>query len=455
MSKNQSPWIHQLDKDRPATPLTSDVETDVVVVGGGIAGVSTAFFLLKDTDKRVVLVEGGRLGHGATGHNAGQVTSYFARPLHDLVKDFGVEKVIAAQKNIEEDAWTLLNAMYTESGLDIPLARFTGFLGISNKEHLVSLLKDNKIRRDAGMNIKDIRVIPDTGLVEELKPEFEGLFGEAEREKVMEVLETKSGEFVACLSEQKGVMNSALFTEEVSKYLLEAYKDRFSIYEHTHIGKIALHEKKAILDAGTCTLTCERVVLATNGFANISIFNESGLGIDTRFHHSINAVIGYMSGYLDKPLKAPIAISYFTDVSANIDAPYIYLTRRPYEYNENKHNLISIGGPEINLDDGKEYERDHEYPDWAREEIDEFVKNFYAKGRGEKVDYIFTWHGLMGYTNNKIRLIGEEPLNPVLLYNLGCNGVGILPSIYGGKRIADQLAGKKPPKSIFDPQSSA
>ena len=145
-----------------------------------------------------------------------------------------------------------------------------------------------------------------------------------------------------------------------------------------------------------------------------------------------------------------MALAYFMDPDSSIIDPYFYLTRRPYEYNSGKHNLITVGGPEINLEDRLEYEREHEYPLRVKEEIDKFIKNVY----GEKADreYIFTWHGLMGYTHNKVRLVGEEPKNPVLLYNLGCNGIGLLHSIYGGDRIARIIAGEKLSPSIFDPR---
>ena len=48
----------------------------------------------------------------------------------------------------------------------------------------------------------------------------------------------------------------------------------------------------------------------------------------------------------------------------------------------------------------------------------------------------------MGYNDGGIRVIGAHPRHPALLYNLGCNGVGFLPSIYGGQRIARLLAGE-------------
>ena len=54
----------------PATdygPLRGDAETDVVVVGGGISGLTTAL-LLAQRGLSVAVVEGGRLAGGSTGY---------------------------------------------------------------------------------------------------------------------------------------------------------------------------------------------------------------------------------------------------------------------------------------------------------------------------------------------------------------------------------------------------
>ncbi len=450
--KNNSPWLHQLNKERQPLHLKEDLDTDVAIVGGGIAGISTAFFILKNTDKKVVLLEGARLGHGATGHNAGQLTSYFARPLRDIVNEFGLEKTISAQKDIEEDGWMLLDTIYTEAGLDIPLSRFIGHLGLSSKVHLWSLLEDNLVRQEGSLKIKEILIADHADFLSEIPEKYKGLYKLTSQKEILERLETKRTDFIASLSEQKGCMNSALFTEKVAEYLLSTYPERFRLFEETHIAKVALHQDHALLDAEVHTIKASRVILATNGFHSITIFNKSGLDIDTRFHHSLEGYIGYMSGYLEKMEKPPVAISYFTDPDASREDPYFYLTRRQYEYNENKHNLISVGGPEISIENTVKYERDHEYPEHAKAEIDGFVRSFYEPEEGKEIDYIFTWHGLMGYTNNRLRLVGAEPKNSVLLYNLGCNGVGILPSIFGGDRIARIIKGEKLEPSIFDPR---
>src|SRR4051812_44036612 len=113
MKTGVSPWIKQLNTGRRIEKLREDITTDVAIVGAGIAGISTAFFLLRNTNKKVVIIEKNRLAHGATGHNAGQIVSYFERAFSELAKDFGLEMATAGQKDIDA-SWGLLDIMYRE-----------------------------------------------------------------------------------------------------------------------------------------------------------------------------------------------------------------------------------------------------------------------------------------------------------------------------------------------------
>ncbi|NDE68238.1 FAD-binding oxidoreductase [bacterium] len=461
MKTSTSPWLHQLDHERPITKLREDIATDVAVVGAGIAGISTAFFLLKNTDKRIVILEKFRLAHGATGHNAGQVVSYFERSFASMTKEFGL-KMAGEGCGAIDGAWELIDQMYTEAGLNIPFSRFTGHVGFSSALQLMNFLEDARLRKRAGLIIEECFVAHDAPFIGSIPAAFAGLYTTVPRGDILARLETVNDSFVACISHQKGTINSALFCQEVLAYLLKKYSDRFHIYEETLIGKVVLKKDHAILDAIDHTVTASRVVLCTNGFENVTILNESGLDIDVKFHHDVIGVVGYMSGYLEKYNKPPAAISYFTDPDQSMEDPYFYLTRRLYEYDKNdkgtSHNLICVGGPEIDLDDRREYIPDYDYPEKAHQDIDQFIKETVLPGKNQEkdgkkdIDYKFTWHGLMGYTPNMIRRIGFEPKNPVLLYNLGCNGTGILPSVYGGDRISRLIKGDKLAPSIFDPK---
>lgn len=62
--KNISYWTDSVAKSLQ-NPLKENLETDVVIVGGGIAGLSVAYCLLR-SGKKVVLVEDGFIGSGET-----------------------------------------------------------------------------------------------------------------------------------------------------------------------------------------------------------------------------------------------------------------------------------------------------------------------------------------------------------------------------------------------------
>lgn len=449
MRKNRSPWIHQLSQDRASNRLSSDLETDVVIVGAGIAGISSAFFTLKYTNKRVVMLEKYKLAHGATGHNAGLIVGYFEVGFSRMVEMFGLTLAAEGQKEIDL-AWSLLDEMYTEAKVSIPFSRFLIHNGLVREEHLLHELEHNYLRRAAGIDTEHVTVATSAPYIDRIPKKYDGLWRAMPPAHLRELLETHNPKYTAVMSEPGGVMNSALFCERVLGYLLEKYPTRFTLYEHAPVHKIILRGNGALLDAGTHTVKAGRVVLCTNGFENFHIINEHGLEIDARYHASVRGVIGFMSGYLASPEKPPGAFCYFSEKHQTPEDSYIYMTRRPYEMEKGmEHNLVSIGGPEVNLPEAREYIRDTEYPEQASQEIQQFVDEVLEPGT-ETREYIFQWHGLMGYTENGIRMVGEEPQNPVLLYNLGCNGVGILPSIFGGRKIARHLAGEKVPPSIFD-----
>src|SRR5262245_40676516 len=83
---NRSPWIAQFEPDGGPRPLGGDTTADVVIVGTGIAGIAATFFLLRGPE-RVLLVERDRVARGTSGRNAGQLTTYFERPLCQLRRE--------------------------------------------------------------------------------------------------------------------------------------------------------------------------------------------------------------------------------------------------------------------------------------------------------------------------------------------------------------------------------
>src|SRR5689334_11888405 len=74
---------------RPAfPPLRKSLETDVVVIGAGVTGITTAF-LMKEAGARVVLLERRRCAGTDTGNTTAHLTYVTDERLHRLVKVFG------------------------------------------------------------------------------------------------------------------------------------------------------------------------------------------------------------------------------------------------------------------------------------------------------------------------------------------------------------------------------
>lgn len=74
-----------------ARPLTQDISTDVVVVGGGMAGVSAAQ-AFQEKGRKVVLIEKNYCGAGASGKSSGFITPDAELSLFELEGILGQEK---------------------------------------------------------------------------------------------------------------------------------------------------------------------------------------------------------------------------------------------------------------------------------------------------------------------------------------------------------------------------
>jgi glycine/D-amino acid oxidase-like deaminating enzyme len=447
---SRSPWIHQLGPDLPAAPLETDISTDVAIIGAGIAGTATAFFLLRDTDVNVLLVERDRAGRGATGHNAGQLTTYFERPLFDLVDAYGFDAAITAQGAID-DSWDLLDVMVSESGATARVDRFVGHLGMFTLNHVKTHLLESSLRQRGGLRVPSCVVSEDAPFLGEIPAEYAPLYSVGTAERVRELLGTTDDRYNAVMSSREGCANGALLVKQTLSYLQRNFADRFTFVDHTPVSHIALGSHSSVIDAAGHQVTASRVVMCTNGFVDHIIDNLAGGEIGSHMHHRVNGTVGFVAGFVETRERPANAISFIRNEVIGQSTPYVYVTRRSHDGTGTGATLTCIGGPEAELDDRAAYSHDTDFPADVMHEIDTDILPIVDASRSTGLDYDYAWHGVMAYTESRVRLIGFEPKNPVLMYNLGCNGVGFLPSVYGGYRIARLLSGDPLPPSMFDP----
>lgn len=100
-------------------PLAGDTDADVCVVGGGISGCSTALHLA-ERGYKVVLLEGHRLGWGASGRSGGQAIVGYACGQRTLRQQIGEQDALRLW-NMSVEALALLRERVRRHAIDCDL----------------------------------------------------------------------------------------------------------------------------------------------------------------------------------------------------------------------------------------------------------------------------------------------------------------------------------------------
>src|SRR3954470_1885366 len=84
--------------------LQDDLQCDVLVIGGGITGVTTAL-LLAEQGRKVVLLESGEIGSGTTGHSTGNLYVTTSQGLSQILSDWGedIARQVVGQRKAAMD----------------------------------------------------------------------------------------------------------------------------------------------------------------------------------------------------------------------------------------------------------------------------------------------------------------------------------------------------------------
>jgi glycine/D-amino acid oxidase-like deaminating enzyme len=239
--------------------------------------------------------------------------------------------------------------------------------------------------------------------------------------------------------------------QQVLAYLESHHADRFRYADQTHVARLVVGDGGVRGEVGQGhRIRAAAAVLCTNGFVDHEVETRAGDRVELHPEQRVVGTIGYMAAFVEDERRVPAAMSYVRNTEIGGPTPYVYVTRRTYDRADDAVTLTCMGGPEWPID--HRWTADEPFPGGLLAEMDDTIRPYAQPRRPRGLPYDFQWHGLMGYMGGKVRVIGRHPRYPELLYNLGCNGVGFLPSIHGGQRIARTLAGDSMPSSIFDPR---
>lgn len=111
------------DSLEPRPGLDGDADADVVIVGAGLTGLWTAWYLLQHRpEARILVLEREIAGFGASGRNGGWASALFPRSTASLEKTHGREAALAMRRAMIETVDEVGRAS-AEAGIDCDYAR--------------------------------------------------------------------------------------------------------------------------------------------------------------------------------------------------------------------------------------------------------------------------------------------------------------------------------------------
>jgi glycine/D-amino acid oxidase-like deaminating enzyme/nitrite reductase/ring-hydroxylating ferredoxin subunit len=160
----KSIWMDELPL-RPVHRLPRRSVVDVCVVGGGLAGITTAY-LLSQAGRKVVLLEDGTIGSGETSRTTAHLTSAMDDRITKLEDWHGSDKAhIITQSH--QTAINKIEEIVRTERIDCGFKRVPGYLFVQEGRTLTELTKEQRAAQRAGLSVRRVPHAPwkafDTG----------------------------------------------------------------------------------------------------------------------------------------------------------------------------------------------------------------------------------------------------------------------------------------------------
>lgn len=232
-------WIDRRSDPPRHPPLEGSVEADLCVVGGGFTGLWAAVQAKRrQPDRSVVLVEGDRIGSGASGRNGGFVSASITHGLANGLSRFPDE--IGALQRLGHDNFSELRSDVGRLGIDCDL-EVNGELAVAVEPHqLAWLAEDAELLAAHG---HDVELLDrDAVRAEVASPTYLG------------GLVNRTGE---------GLVDPARLADGLG---LAAAGLGVDVHERSRLDSLAADGRAMRLTGGGGEVRAERVLLATNAF---------------------------------------------------------------------------------------------------------------------------------------------------------------------------------------------
>lgn len=388
--KSTSLWYESVTMPHFST-MTEDISVDVCVVGGGIAGLTSAYLLLKE-GKKVCILENGELCSGQTG----RTTAHFSTALDDryfnLEKYHGMDGAQLAATS-HSQAIDLVIGIIQNEQIDCDLEIIDGYLFAADDERNNVLRTELKACHRAGLD--DVEFLERSPLVS-----------------------FYSGPCLRFPKQMK--LHPLKYLKALTQAIVNAGGE---IYTHTHVVSAQGGEKTETKTKRGFTVTSHSIIMATNTPINDRVV----------IHTKQSAYRSYVLGFLIP--KGSVQNALYWDT---LD-PYHYI--RIDQATETDDMLI-VGGADHKTGQTDDAEENFKT-------LETWVRNRFPMAK----NIVHQWSGQVMEPVDGLAYLGRNPMDEDNVYIItGDSGNGMTHCTIGAMLITDLIMGRQNPWSdLYSP----
>ncbi|MBC5833693.1 FAD-dependent oxidoreductase [Flavobacterium sp. F372] len=396
--KNLSCWFTSNIEPLSFEKLNENIDTDVLVIGGGISGLTTAYCLAKE-GKKVVLVEDGCIGSGETGRTTAHLSCALDEHYFEIEKTFNTATMqLAADSHMAAINWIANTVKHHE--IACHYKKVNGYLFLHPSDIQETLDKEYEATIRAGLTTELLQSVPSV----------------AGEEGQLSIKFSNQGQFHILLY-LKGLADAFI-------------KFGGKIYTQTKAEDITDKGAKA----NGFTVKANHIVVATNTPINDWVTMHTKLWPYRTYAIAVKVAKG----------KLPYALWWDTgdQDSKWITKPYHYVRLEAFDEN---YDLLIAGGEDHRTgqaddEDIKEEDRYANLEKWTRKHFPDI----------ETIEY--KWSGQVMEPIDSLAYIGKNPGDDNIYIITGDSGNGMTHGTLGGIIITDLINGRKNPwTEIYSP----
>ncbi len=371
--------------------LTGRRSAEVCIVGGGLAGLSTALGLVERGVREVVVLEAKQVGFGASGRNGGFVFGGYSLDCADLLKALGPQRARELY-SLTTDAVDLMRQRIKHHHIDCD-ATHAGVILVNWFNEPARLVAQQRLMKES--------------------------FG-VDWEPV------SAAELAARLKTRRyhgGLLEHNAFHFHPLKYVLgvahAAVAAGADLYERSPVVKLQRQGHGFLVETADGAIDAKHVVMAGGGYAR---------NVYRRVERAVLPIATYVMA--TEPLGARLKDA--------IDcASAIYDTRFAFDYYRPLPDTRILWGGRISVLDRQ--------PDVIARLLRRDLLKVYPQLHDVRVDY--AWGGLMSYARHKMPQIGQSADG--VWYAVGFGGHGMAPTTVSGELLAAAISGERPVPEAF------